>query len=82
MEEIKESFNISEYSVSQTSLEQIFNIFAREDVLRKKLASGEALLDHRHHLLRMHVLHARKLITPEEAVYDLVRMFGGQVCRD
>jgi ATP-binding cassette, subfamily A (ABC1), member 3 len=45
MEEIKESFNISEYSVSQTSLEQIFNIFAREDVLRKKLASGEALLD-------------------------------------
>jgi len=43
MEEIKDTFSISEYSVSQTSLEQIFNIFAREDILRKKLASEEAL---------------------------------------
>jgi len=43
MEEIKDTFSISEYSVSQTSLEQIFNIFAREDILRKKMASEEAL---------------------------------------
>lgn len=30
MEDIKESFAISEYSVSQTTLEQIFNNFAKE----------------------------------------------------
>jgi hypothetical protein len=29
-EDIKEQFFISEYSVSQTSLEQIFNNFAKE----------------------------------------------------
>ena len=29
MEEIKKQFEIQEYSATQTSLEQIFNIFAR-----------------------------------------------------
>ena len=30
MEDIKDEFSISEYSVSQTTLEQIFNNFARD----------------------------------------------------
>ncbi len=30
MEEIQAKFNISEYSVAQTTLEQIFNMFAME----------------------------------------------------
>jgi hypothetical protein len=30
MEDIKEEFEISEYSVTQTTLEQIFNNFAKE----------------------------------------------------
>jgi len=31
MESMKEKYNIEEYAVSQTSLEQIFNAFANED---------------------------------------------------
>ena len=30
LEDLREQFSIAEYSVTQTSLEQIFNIFARE----------------------------------------------------
>jgi hypothetical protein len=37
IEELKQKYNIIEYSVSQTSLEQIFNIFARESIIRRKL---------------------------------------------
>ena len=29
MENVKEQYNVQEYSAAQTSLEQIFNIFAR-----------------------------------------------------
>ena len=37
LEELKQKYSIQEYSVSQTSLEQIFNIFARESIIRRKL---------------------------------------------
>ena len=35
LEELKDKLSIQEYSATQTSLEQIFNIFARESQLRK-----------------------------------------------
>lgn len=42
MEDIQKPFNISEYSVTQTTLEQIFNSFAMED--QKKKANTKANL--------------------------------------
>jgi len=35
LEDLKEQYSISEYSVIQTSLEQIFNIFAKEAQITK-----------------------------------------------
>ena len=45
MESLKSEFNISEYSATQTTLEQIFNMFARQKGVGNR---HESLLDKKH----------------------------------